>query len=105
MFNVQECEDSYPLWTAPCYYMYIKDISVIFFLEQKKTPGCNRSYVGEMYPCRLHLIKDRMHTETKQYDYNMVRPFNKGMYQVLLPTHLKWSLVPPDFKECCIRHS
>ena len=20
-------------------------------------------------------------------------------------THLKWSLVPPDFKECCIRYS
>ena len=31
-------------------------------------------------------------------------PFNKEWYQVLLPL-LKWSLVPPDFKECCIRYS
>ena len=28
------------------------------------------------------------------------KPFNKGTF-----THLKWSLVPPDFKGCCIRYS
>jgi hypothetical protein len=32
------------------------------------------------------------------------RPFHTGWHQVLF-THLKWPLVPPDFKECCIRYS
>ena len=40
----------------------------------------------------------------KIYEYLGIS-FNKGRYQVLTFTCLKWSLVPPDFKECCIRYS
>jgi hypothetical protein len=32
-----------------------------------------------------------------------IRPFNKGQAVSGTFTCLKWSLVPADFKECCIR--
>ena len=40
------------------------------------------------------------HNKYMWFLFPYLRTFNKGTFN-----RLKWSLVPPDFKECCIRYS
>ena len=44
-----------------------------------------------------------MYISLKAYQILNIRPFNKGRYEV--PLTPKWSFVPSDFYECCIRYS
>ena len=49
--------------------------------------------------CRLVYFHELSYTI-----FTFPRPFNKVQLSSTF-TCLKWSLVPPDFKECCIRYS
>ena len=50
-------------------------------------------------------LREKNNEQIFYYFFVVNGPFNKGCRGTGTFTGLKWSLVPPDFKECCIKYS